>query len=84
MPKKLENITINPEDFTFDERGELKLANLELASKLKESLKGAGGIAGSVADNYIGCGGNAYQCGGALDGMDELINVARRAKTPQR
>lgn len=81
-PIKDEQVKIDLKDFAVNESGQLHIANPEVAEKLKSSLadlqKVTSGTA--AADNYVGCGGNAYQCGKSLTGMDELINVARQAK----
>ncbi|CAM3680608.1 hypothetical protein [Paracidovorax anthurii] len=81
MPDPTKPVTLDLQDLAVNERGELHIANPELVTKLKQSIADSVRPGAAAADNYVGCGGNAYQCGkSGASGMDELINVARNAK----
>lgn len=80
MPDPTNPVNLDLQDLAVNDRGELLISNADLAAKLKQSIAGALRPGVAEADNYVGCGGNAYQCGKSLGGMDELINVARAAK----
>jgi hypothetical protein len=77
MAKEPEKLTISPEDIVINERGELTVANAALSEKLKGAAKDIGKL--SAADNYVGCGGNAYQCGGKSS-FEDFVNEARNIK----
>lgn len=79
MTKK-SNISISPEDLKISATGEVMIANPDLLSKLNQDLKISDTDIGPAADNYIGCGGNAYQCGKAMGDLDQLVNQVRAAK----
>jgi hypothetical protein len=80
MSDPLNTVNLDLQDLAVNEKGEVHIANADLAAKLKQSIAGTVRPGAAAADNYVGCGGNAYQCGKSLGGMDELVNVARAAK----
>jgi hypothetical protein len=80
MSEQIRRFEVDAKDLAVNERGEVMINNPQLASEIQASIQDLGGLAASDT-NYVGCGGNAYQCGGSVaGGMDELINVARRAQ----
>jgi hypothetical protein len=73
--------TVRPEDIKVSATGEVTIANPDILSKINADLAAASvADLGAAADNYVGCGGNAYQCGTSQLGFDELINQARSIK----
>jgi|SRR5829696_1971458 len=57
------------------------VANPESLDRVKEMIAETGGMAvsGAEADNYIGCGGNAYKCGTKMEEMAAHVSP-REAK----
>lgn len=79
MAKK-PTFSLSSDDIKVSSAGEVVIANPDLLSKIADDLEAVGPDIGGVADNYVGCGGNAYQCGRAND-FDELVNRIREVKT---
>jgi hypothetical protein len=83
MPNK-DFHSISASDIQINERGEVMVANADLAKRLQSATKEVGRL--SAADNYVGCGGNAYQCGKALEiskgdeVFKDLVNHASNLK----
>lgn len=80
MASKKTNISIAPEDVKINAAGEIMIANPDLLAKLNEDLQIQDIGGGTAADNYVGCGGNAYQCGKAMGDFDQLVSQVRAAK----
>ena len=79
MPKK-PVFSLSSDDIKISPTGEVMIANPDLLSKITADLEIARPGPDSANDNYIGCGGNAYQCGKSSE-FDELVNRVREVKT---
>lgn len=70
---------ITAKDVAFSERGELLITNPELIRRISAATSQIAKVA-AADTNYVGCGGNAYQCGKGLADFGEMINTARGMK----
>lgn len=82
MPEPLNKIDISllPEDVRISTSGEITIANAEMSKRIVSELaKQEPSLRRAADTNYVGCGGNAYQCGKlAAGGFQEVVDEAKR------